>query len=381
MKKKKLLTVFGTRPEAIKLAPFILKVRQQPENYDLVVCVTAQHREMLDDVLKVFDIKPEYDFNIMIPGQDLFHVVTESLSQFRTVLQKENPDLVVVQGDTSSTFIGALGAYYRRIPIAHIEAGLRTGDKYSPFPEEKNRHLVSCLADLHFAPTDVSKNNLLREGIATSSIHVVGNTVIDALLNIKERLAFKKPSDFGSLFSTIDWSKKLLLVTGHRRENFGDGIENICYALRDIVDNHSDVQVVYAVHLNPNIQEPVNKIIGAHKQIRLLPPLSYTAFVYLMNKSYLVLTDSGGIQEEAPALGKPVLVIRNTTERPEAVSAGTAKLVGTNRETIFKETNELLTNLTSYKKMNKAINPYGDGQSCEKIMNVINHFMSFYGND
>jgi len=376
MMKKKLLTVFGTRPEAIKLAPFVREIRRRSKEYELAVCVTAQHREMLDDVLRIFDISPEYDLNIMVPGQDLFHIVSHSLIKLKEVLEKEKPDLVVVQGDTSSTFAGALGAYYRQIPIAHLEAGLRTGDKYSPFPEEKNRHLVSCLADLHFAPTAWAKSNLLREGIREEAVHVVGNTIIDALLNIKNRLSFKTPSDFDHLFPKINWSKRILLVTGHRRENFGDGLQNICHALREIVDHHEDIELVYAVHFNPNVQEPVRKIIGGHDRIHLLPPLSYEPFVYLMDKCYFVLTDSGGIQEEAPSLGKPVLVMRNATERPEAIEAGTAKIVGTDRQKIFGEAQELLMNEVAYRKMSQAVNPYGDGKSSQRILNIISRFLN-----
>lgn len=375
MTKKKLFTVFGTRPEAIKFAPFLHEVYRHREKYDVVVCVTAQHREMLDDVLKVFKIRPHYDLDCMIPGQDLFHTTAYSLNKLNSVLETEKPDMVVVQGDTTSTFVGALGAYYKKIPVAHLEAGLRTGNKYSPFPEEKNRQLVSCLADLHFAPTTRAKSNLLREGVKEQDIFVVGNTVIDALLAMKQNLSTKTSSDFHYLFSKINWSKKILLVTGHRRENFGEGLQNICYALKNIVNQNQDVEVVYAVHFNPNVREPVYKIIGEQSRIHLLPALSYEPFVYLMDKSHFVLTDSGGIQEEAPSLGKPVLVMREQTERPEAIEAGTAKIVGTDPERIFQAAQDLLTNKESYQKMSQALNPYGDGKSSQRILNVITRFL------
>lgn len=372
---KKLLTVFGTRPEAIKLAPFIHAVRARRDEMSLIVCVTGQHREMLESALNIFDIIPDYDLESMEKGQDLFHIVSDCLMKIKGVIDQEKPDMVVVQGDTSTTFAGALAAYYSKIPIAHIEAGLRTGNKYSPFPEEKNRHLISCLADLHFAPTKWAESNLLKEGIDARSVFVTGNTVIDALLMIQSRLKLRNDLDFQEIFPNINnHRQKMILVTGHRRENFGHGLSEICGALKEIAEKNDDVQIVYAVHLNPNVQEPVHRILDHVDRVHLAPPLDYEMFVYLMNKAYFILTDSGGIQEEAPSLGKPVLVMRDSSERPEGLHAGTVLLVGTQRDAIVRETQKLLKDKRAYQRMAQATNPYGDGTASKQIVNIISQY-------
>lgn len=379
---KKLLIVFGTRPEAIKLAPVIKQLKAKSKELRAIVCVTAQHREMLDQVLKVFDIIPQYDLDIMTNDQDLFEITTDSLIGLKDILKREQPDMLLVQGDTTTAFIAGLAAYYLKIPIGHIEAGLRTYNKYSPFPEEKNRHLLSVLADFHFAPTEWAKSNLLREGIPSEKIWVTGNTVIDALLTVARSQKpearqktfenyFKEKWNLTLTTNTNTTNSKLILVTGHRRENFGEGFENICLALKEIAEKRKDVTIVYPVHLNPNVQKPVKTILNGNPDIHLIEPLEYEPFVFLMNNAYLILTDSGGIQEEAPSLGKPVLVMRDTTERPEGVEAGTVKLVGTDKDIIVNETLELIDNSLLYERMSKAVNPYGDGKAAEKIVSVL----------
>jgi UDP-N-acetylglucosamine 2-epimerase (non-hydrolysing) len=364
MKKLKIMTIFGTRPEAIKMAPVIKRLKAE-EMVEVIVTVTAQHREMLDQVLNLFDIKSNYDLNIMQSGQTLSDITVRVLKGLEEIIILERPDLVLVHGDTTSTFVGALGAFYHQIKVGHVEAGLRTYNKYSPFPEEMNRHLTGSLADLHLAPTSVAKDNLLSENIPVKQIFVTGNTVIDALLEtVNQDYSFKIPE-----FREIDFAnKKIILLTAHRRENLGQPMENIFTAVRELVELHREVEVVFPVHLNPRVRESVNKILAGVKEIRLIEPLDYQPFVNLMARSYLVLTDSGGIQEEAPALGKPVLVLRNTTERPEAVMAGTVKLVGTDRKCIISEAGKLLTDNRQYRKMAEAVNPYGDGQASQRIL-------------
>jgi len=369
---KKILTVFGTRPEAIKMAPLI-KALKKDKRFESKVCVTAQHREMLDQVLDLFDIQPDYDLNIMKPGQDLSDITSRILINIREVLASYQPDVVLVHGDTSTTFTVSLAAFYHQIPVGHVEAGLRTGDIYSPWPEEANRKLTGVLTRYHFAPTQVSKQNLLAEGYDEGNIHVAGNTVIDSLLMVREKLQHDSAEavEFARKFSFLDENKKLILVTGHRRESFGGGFERICQSLVNIAKDNADVEVLYPVHLNPNVQEPVNRLLKGVGNIHLIEPQDYLPFVYLMDRSYMILTDSGGIQEEAPSLGKPVLVMRDTTERPEAVEAGTVKLVGTNVETITEAANELLRNQRAYEDMSFAHNPYGDGKACERIVDVL----------
>ncbi len=368
------MLVFGTRPEAIKMAPLVKGLQACPD-LQTVVCVTAQHREMLDQVLRLFDILPEHDLNIMKPGQDLFDITGNILHGLRRVFAHERPDLVLVHGDTTTTLATSLAAYYSRIAVGHVEAGLRTGDKHAPFPEEMNRKLTGALADVHFAPTPASRANLLREGVPANCIHVTGNTVIDALLVVVEKLRNDKvlQAEFAQRFSFLDPRRRLVLVTGHRRENFGEGFQNICNALADIAAEHGDVQVLYPVHLNPNVRQPVNDILAARglANVHLIDPVDYLPFVYLMDRAHIIITDSGGIQEEAPSLGKPVLVMRDTTERPEAVEAGTVKLVGTSREKIVNEARRLLTDDQAYAVMSRAHNPYGDGKAVERIVQHI----------
>jgi UDP-N-acetylglucosamine 2-epimerase (non-hydrolysing) len=361
----KILTVFGTRPEAIKMAP-VIKALDSEANIESKVCVTAQHREMLDQVLDLFAIKPAYDLNIMQAKQDLTDITCSVLSGLKNIINEFKPDRILVHGDTTTTFVATLAAYYQRIPVGHVEAGLRTGNIYAPFPEEINRKLTASIADLNFAPTQKAKENLLSEGINQAAIHVTGNTVIDALLETVDKL--KSSSNIQFPFLSKD--KKLILVTGHRRENFGHGFDNICHALKRLAQL-KDLQIVYPVHLNPNVREPVLRILGNCENIHLIEPLDYLPFVYLMNQAYLILTDSGGIQEEAPALGKPVLVMRETTERPEAVEAGTVVLVGTDKNKIVSECEKLLDDKASYDKMSFAHNPYGDGKAANRIVNII----------
>ena len=369
---KKILTVFGTRPEAIKMAPLIRALAANT-GINSKVCVTAQHREMLDQVLDLFEIKPDFDLNIMKENQTLNDVITESLSGLRPVLEEFKPDIVLVHGDTITTFAASLAAYYQQIKVGHIEAGLRTGNIYSPWPEEANRKLTSVIANYHFAPTEGAKGNLLREGIPENDITVTGNTVIDALFWVKQKLNNNKQllNKFSSIFDFLDETKKLILVTGHRRESFGDGFERICGALSRIALNNPNVQILYPVHLNPNVQKPVNRMLKGADNIFLIEPQQYLPFCYLMDRASIILTDSGGIQEEAPSLGKPVLVMRETTERPEAVEAGTVRLVGTDIELIVSQTELLLTNSNEYQQMSKAHNPYGDGLACGRIIEIL----------
>ena len=370
---KKVLTVFGTRPEAIKMAPLVHAFNAD-NRFESRVCVSAQHREMLDQVLCLFEITPDYDLNLMKPGQTLSDVTSGILKGMESVLDDFKPDVVLVHGDTATTFATALAAYYKQIPVGHVEAGLRTGSIYSPWPEEGNRKLTGALTRYHFAPTETSRQNLLNENVDASNISVTGNTVIDALFWVKNKLdqdALLR-DDLTALFPMLDSEKKLVLVTGHRRESFGGGFERICEALRIISNEHHDCQIVYPVHLNPNVQEPVNRLLADCGNVHLIPPQDYLPFVYLMSQSYLILTDSGGIQEEAPSLGKPVLVMRETTERPEAVGAGTVKLVGTDVDLIVNEVRNLLLNEKAYADMSRSHNPYGDGQACKRILEFLN---------
>jgi len=376
---KKILLVFGTRPEAIKMAPLV-KAFERETSIILKVCVTAQHREMLDQVLELFDIKPDYDLNLMRPGQDLYDITSNVLLGMKDVLSEFKPDIVLVHGDTTTTSTASLSAFYQQIKVGHIEAGLRTHDIYSPFPEEVNRQITGVLASYHFAPTTISRENLLRENKDEKNIIVTGNTVIDALFlaldKIKNNsdLENKIIQDIELKFSNSKFkiqNSKFILVTGHRRENHGQGFINICEALKTIAVNNSNIDIVYPVHLNPNVQKPVKKILSNISNIYLIAPLQYEQFIYLMEKSYFIITDSGGVQEEAPSLGKPVLVMRDTTERPEAVEAGTVKLVGTHTKTIIKEAQKLLNDIMEYDKMSKAHNPYGDGKACQKIVDFI----------
>ncbi|GGE75150.1 UDP-N-acetylglucosamine 2-epimerase (non-hydrolysing) [Paenalcaligenes hominis] len=368
----KILTVFGTRPEAIKMAPLALQLAEDAR-FEAKVCVTAQHREMLDQVLQLFNLQPDYDLNIMKPGQDLSDITTGILQGLKTVLAEFKPDMVLVHGDTATTFATALAAYYQQIPVGHIEAGLRTGNMYSPWPEEGNRCLTGAITTLHFAPTSASRQNLLAEGVKDNTIVVTGNTVIDALLQVKEKIENDTDlvAELAQRFDFLDSTKKLILVTGHRRESFGGGFERICQALVQTAEQHPEVQIVYPVHLNPNVQEPVNRLLRQSPSIHLIEPQDYLPFVYLMNKAHIILTDSGGIQEEAPSLGKPVLVMRDTTERPEAVEAGTVKLVGTHIDQITQELTRLLTDGTAYERMSQAHNPYGDGLACQRIRDFL----------
>ncbi|MCG7642900.1 UDP-N-acetylglucosamine 2-epimerase (non-hydrolyzing) [Alteromonas sp. MmMcT2-2] len=368
----KVLTVFGTRPEAIKMAPLAIKLAEQ-EGIDARVCVTAQHREMLDQVLGLFEITPEYDLNIMKPGQDLTDVTTNILQGIKPILADFKPDVVLVHGDTATTFATSLAAYYQQIAVGHVEAGLRTGNIYSPWPEEANRKLTGAITTYHFAPTETSQQNLLNEAVAPENITVTGNTVIDALLDVSAKLKNDTAlnNEMAERFSFLNKDKKLILVTGHRRESFGGGFERICKALAYTAEQHPGCQIVYPVHLNPNVQEPVNRLLKGVPNITLIEPQDYLPFVYLMNQAHIILTDSGGIQEEAPSLGKPVLVMRDTTERPEAVSAGTVKLVGTDVDKITASLNQLLTDEKAYEEMSFAHNPYGDGKACERIIEVL----------
>ena len=365
--KHKILFVFGTRPEAIKLAPVILELRSRRE-FDVSVCVTAQHREMLDQILENFSIRPEFDLGIMRPGQDLFDVTARCLTELRPVLEKVQPAVVIVQGDTTTVMAAALAAFYLGIRVAHVEAGLRTFDKRRPFPEEINRRVTSHVADLHFAPTERARSNLLREGVPDCDVFVTGNTVIDALFYTRDKHRGRWPPPPGMRSTPSE--RRTVLVTGHRRESFGEGFERICEALRRIAQR-SDIEIVYPVHLNPNVQGPVYRVLGSLPNVQLIAPVSYVPFVGLMESSYLILTDSGGIQEEGPSLGKPVLVTRNVTERPEAVEAGTVKLVGTDVEAIVNGVNELLDNQAVYDKMSRAHNPYGDGKASQRIAQVL----------
>ncbi|QUX94525.1 UDP-N-acetylglucosamine 2-epimerase (non-hydrolyzing) [Marinomonas sp. CT5] len=368
----KVLTVFGTRPEAIKMAPLVHALAND-SRFEAKVCVTAQHREMLDQVLNLFKITPDYDLNLMKAGQTLPEVTSRILLELTPVLKEFKPDVVLVHGDTATTFAASLAAYYEQIAVGHVEAGLRTGNIYSPWPEEGNRKLTGALTKYHFAPTENSKQNLLNENYASDNIHITGNTVIDALLLVKAQIESDTAltDSLSAQFPMLDSSKKLILVTGHRRESFGGGFERICEALAQTAKAHPDVQILYPVHLNPNVQEPVNRILSNVNNVHLIEPQEYLPFVYLMNKAHIILTDSGGIQEEAPSLGKPVLVMRDTTERPEAVDAGTVKLVGTDVLKITTALNELLMNEVVYSEMSHAHNPYGDGKACQRICDIL----------
>lgn len=373
---KRILTVFGTRPEAIKMVPLALKLKMS-QDVESAVCVTAQHREMLDQVLNLFDVEPDYDLNIMKKGQDLFDVTSRVLLGMRDVIRDFKPDVVLVHGDTTTTFAVSIAAFYEQVKIGHVEAGLRTWNLKSPWPEEANRQLTDVLADYYFAPTETSANNLRLEKRDEGKIHVTGNTVIDALYSVINKIesSFELKTELNSIIKDAGFEfnadRRIILVTGHRRENFGEGFLNMFKGIRDIARSNPDVDIVYPVHLNPNVRKPVNEILSDESNVYLIEPLDYEPFLYLMSKSYFIMTDSGGIQEEAPSLGKPVLVMRDTTERPEAVEAGTVKLVGTDYHLIIKEAQELLDNIEVYEQMSKAHNPYGDGKACDRIINIL----------
>jgi len=366
----KVMTVFGTRPEAVKMAPLV-KELEKHDSIHSIVCVTAQHRQMLDQVLEIFGIVPDYDLNIMKNRQTLVDITTNALLGLDSVLEKENPDIVLVHGDTTTTFVGSLAAFYRHIKVGHVEAGLRTFDKYFPYPEEMNRRLTGVLSDLHFSPTQTNKTNLINEGVDAQNIYLTGNTVIDALkTTVKKDYIFENKH-----LNEIDFiNKRVLTVTAHRRENLGKPLENICTALKHIADNYRDIEIVYPVHLNPVVQETAGKILGGHPRVHLIDPLGVQDMHNLIDRSYMILTDSGGLQEEAPSLGKPVLVLRNETERPEAVKAGTVKLAGTNEEKIIYLATQLLNDKNEYSNMSKAINPYGDGRASERIVHALLYY-------
>ena len=368
IKKLKLMTVFGTRPEAIKMCPLVLEMRKYPEYIQPIVAVTAQHREMLDQVLDLFGIVPDYDLNIMTSGQTLYDVTTRALMGLKPIMEEAKPDMVLVHGDTTTTFAGALAAFYAQIPVGHVEAGLRTGNKYSPYPEEMNRKLTGAIADMHFAPTATSKGNLLKENVNPASILITGNTVIDALQTTVHGDYHFADEDFNRVFAT---GHKLILMTTHRRENLGEPMRHVYRALKSVLETHENVEAIFPVHKNPKVREIVNQELGHLSRVHLIEPMDYEPFANLMAKVDIVLTDSGGIQEEAPALGKPVLVLRDTTERPEAVEAGTVKLVGTAYKDVLQETNRLLDDAEHYRSMAEAANPYGDGKACERIIKVI----------
>ena len=390
---KSILLVFGTRPEAIKMAPLVKKLQSLPEQFKTVVCVTAQHRQMLDQVLHIFDIKPDYDLDIMKPNQDLYDVTSRVLLGMRDVLKEVQPDVVLVHGDTTTSTAAALAAFYQQIPVGHVEAGLRTHNIYSPWPEEMNRQITGRITTHHFAPTPLAKQNLLDENVRPEQIVVTGNTVIDALYMVVDKIKNDKSLQEGLCESLLqagydtarlDGSRRLVLITGHRRENFGDGFISMCTAIRDLAAKYPDVDFVYPMHLNPNVRKPIHEVFGdiasqaihntsniIHSNLFFIEPLEYLSFVYLMEKSTIVLTDSGGIQEEAPGLGKPVLVMRDTTERPEALESGTVHLVGTNYEKIVGEVSTLLDDAEAYQKMSQAVNPYGDGMACSRICDYL----------
>lgn len=376
------MLVFGTRPEAIKMAPLVKEFQKHPEKFKTIVCVSGQHRQMLDQVLEIFDIKPDYDLNIMKQGQDLYDVTARVLTGMRDVLKATNPDVVLVHGDTTTSTAAALAAFYQQIPVGHVEAGLRTHNIYSPWPEEMNRQITGRISEYDFAPTPLSRNNLLAEGVKEDKITVTGNTVIDALYMVVDKIKNNKEldkeletvlKDAGYDVNRLADGKKLVLITGHRRENFGDGFISMCKAIKKLTEKYTDVDFVYPMHLNPNVRKPIYEVFGENLEglgnMFFIEPLEYLSFVYLMEKSNIVLTDSGGIQEEAPGLGKPVLVMRDTTERPEALEAGTVKLVGTDFDKIVNEVSALLDDPYHYEKMSKAVNPYGDGKACERIVN------------
>lgn len=381
---KRILLVFGTRPEAIKMAPLVKEFQKYHDQFETIVCVTGQHREMLDQVLHIFDITPDFDLNIMKQGQDLYDVTSRVLLGMRNVLRETQPDIVLVHGDTTTSTAAALAAFYQQIPVGHVEAGLRTHNIYSPWPEEMNRQITGRIATYHFAPTPLSKQNLLAENVKLKQITVTGNTVIDALYMVVDKIKSDKTLDkeleyallhAGYEISRLSNGKKMVLITGHRRENFGDGFVSMCKAIQTLTQKYPEVDFVYPMHLNPNVRKPIHEVFGENLSdlgnMFFIEPLEYLSFVYLMEKSNIVLTDSGGIQEEAPGLGKPVLVMRDTTERPEAVDAGTVKLVGTDYEKIINEVSTLLDNKECYDKMNKAINPYGNGKACGRIVNKL----------
>ena len=378
---KKILLVFGTRPEAIKMAPLVKKLQAMPEEFQTIVCVTGQHREMLDQVLRLFDITPDYDLNIMKPNQDLYDITSRILLGMRDVLREVQPDIVLVHGDTTTSMAAALAAFYQQIPVGHVEAGLRTGNIYSPWPEEMNRLITGRITTHHFSPTPLAKENLLREHVDEKQIIVTGNTVIDALQMVVKRLAEDKAlanevaakiGQMGYDMQRLEDNRRMVLITGHRRENFGEGFLNICHAIKHLAEQYKDVDFVYPMHLNPNVRKPVLEILGEKAEnVFLIEPLDYLPFVYMMQHSTLILTDSGGVQEEAPGLGKPVLVMRDTTERPEAVEAGTVLLVGTNREKIEQDASMLLDDAETYRRMSEAVNPYGDGLACERIIEYL----------
>lgn len=381
---KKVMLVFGTRPEAIKMAPLVKEFQKYPEQFQTIVCVTGQHREMLDQVLHIFEITPDYDLNIMKQGQDLYDVTARVLTGMRDVLKEVKPDVVLVHGDTTTSTAAALAAFYQQIPVGHVEAGLRTHNIYSPWPEEMNRLLTGRLATYHFSPTPLSRNNLIKESVDDRNIIITGNTVIDALYWVVDKIKNNKELDneledilskAGYDVNRLNNGKKLVLITGHRRENFGDGFINMCTAIKDLTVKYPDLDFVYPMHLNPNVRKPIHEVFGENlsglKNMFFIEPLEYLSFVYLMEKSSIVLTDSGGIQEEAPGLGKPVLVMRDTTERPEALDAGTVKLVGTDYNKIVNEVSSLIDDKAAYEKMSKAVNPYGDGLACGRIVNAL----------
>lgn len=370
------LFIFGTRPEAIKMAPIIKYIQGNSKNIDVTVCVTAQHRNMLDQVLDFFQIRPDYDLGIMSPGQTLFDITSMMIKKLEHVIKLEKPDLVLVHGDTTTAFCGALASYYSQVPVAHVEAGLRSGDIYSPFPEEINRKLISTIAKTHFAPTKSAMVALINEGVPKSNIHLVGNSVIDALYLGLDLMDKNNDTSGIGQFADIDPEKKIILVTGHRRESFGDGFREICGALKTLAETHDDIVIIYPVHLNPNVLEVVHKTIGNTPAIKLVEPLAYPQMLEIMRRAHIVLTDSGGIQEEAPSLGKPVLVMRDVTERPEGIKAGTAVLVGANKEKIVEYTSMLLLNPKRYDDMAKANNPYGDGTTSRRISEIIQNIYS-----
>ncbi len=381
---KKIMLVFGTRPEAIKMAPLVKEFQKHSEQFETIVCVTGQHRQMLDQVLEIFDIKPDYDLNIMKQGQDLYDVTARVLTGMRDVLEKSEPDVVLVHGDTTTSTAAALAAFYKQIPVGHVEAGLRTHNIYSPWPEEMNRQITGRIAEYNFAPTPLSRENLLKENVNEHKITVTGNTVIDALYWVVDKMKNdsnldrelqKVLKDAGYDVGRLKNGKKLVLITGHRRENFGDGFISICKAIKTLTEKYPEVDFVYPMHLNPNVRKPIHEVFGEKLEglgnMSFIEPLEYLSFVYLMEKSNIVLTDSGGIQEEAPGLGKPVLVMRDTTERPEAIEAGTVKLVGTNYDKIVNEVSTLLDNDQYYETMSKAVNPYGDGKACVRVVEIL----------
>lgn len=379
---KKILLVFGTRPEAIKMAPLVKKLQEMSEQFQTIVCVTGQHREMLDQVLRLFDITPDYDLNIMKPNQDLYDITSRILLGMRDVLKEVQPDLVLVHGDTTTSMAAALAAFYQQIPVGHVEAGLRTGNIYSPWPEEMNRLITGRITTHHFSPTPLAKENLLKENVNEKQIIITGNTVIDALQMVVNKLSedpelasevANRISQMGYDTKRLNGDKRMVLITGHRRENFGEGFFNICHAIKNLATLYPDVDFVYPMHLNPNVRKPVSEILGkGADNVFLIEPLDYLPFVYMMQHSTLILTDSGGVQEEAPGLGKPVLVMRDTTERPEAVEAGTVLLVGTNREKIEQGVSMLLDDADTYRRMSEAVNPYGDGKACKRIAQYLN---------